>query len=64
MQVEEGWKAKWVRWYLIAGDGEGLQLEEDQCEETDDQYYNCHLIVINDADDEHDYRKHKNNGSP
>ena len=36
--------------YLVAGDGESFELEQNQCEETDDQHNDRHLVVAYDAD--------------
>ena len=36
--------------YLVAGDGESFELEQNKCEETDDQHYDRHLVVADNAD--------------
>ena len=47
-----------MRSYLVTGDGQSLQLEEDQCEEANNEDDYRHLIVLNDAYDQHHDRKH------
>ena len=50
--------------YLVAGDGKGFELEQNQCEETDDQHYDRHLVVADDADGQHENREDQDDATP
>lgn len=43
--------------YLVAGNGKGFQLEEDQREEANNEHDDWHLVAFNDADDKHNDRE-------
>ena len=55
----------WVsEMYLVAGDGECLEVEENEGEEADDHDDDGHLVVAEDADGEHHDSEGENDSSP